>query len=466
MDAEVVRLERWDGQAPPGDPFARLKADVAAYGHLDPLETVSGLAAASGVPVGALVRYVLARWATGGSEAVLELGVSGVDHLARLVAEAEAADTDDARLTAYAGIRDVVGWLRATADEASSRPGRASAPSVAQEQERDGAAEHEAPHVREQQGEERGQETDGHDGHDEGDDETHHDPPLDPPGEWSGSSHGRVTRSLDACDDDGEHPVDRLRAWLAERLPDDAWPEHGRPVRDPFEGTAFFTAGPGLIVEDGVRPPMPVGGVIFVANNVDTVTNFTKRRALGWPHGGPERTMDTWKGIYRLLDGAGVPGARCFFTNAYVGLVLGDRAEGQHPDHRDPAFRTVCGEFLTLQLLAQRPRVVVALGAHARSFLRDAFRNELAAWGSGYRVTTMRPGDGRSILDVDLPTGDRAVVTALVHPSNYANKPHLVERWRQAPGIDIEVALLRGAVERAEALAAEAGEPGPLGDVR
>ena len=113
---ETVRLDRWDGPAG-ADDFAGLRADVAAYGHLDPLATVRGLADASGLPVGALVRYVLARWASGGNEAVLELGVSGVDHLARLVAEAEREDTDAARLQAYDGMCEVVAWLRAGVTE-------------------------------------------------------------------------------------------------------------------------------------------------------------------------------------------------------------------------------------------------------------------------------------------------------------------------------------------------------------
>ncbi|MEX1178508.1 MAG: DUF6027 family protein [Nitriliruptor sp.] len=116
-DAELVPLERWDGRWSDDDPFAGLKADVAAYGHLDPLGTLHGLAEASGIPVGALARYVLARWATGGSEALLELGVSGVDHLERAVAEAEAAGTDEARLHAYEVVREVVAWLRAGIDD-------------------------------------------------------------------------------------------------------------------------------------------------------------------------------------------------------------------------------------------------------------------------------------------------------------------------------------------------------------
>ncbi len=118
----TVRLERWDGTWSDDDPYAGLKADVATYGPLDPLSTVRGLAEASGVPVGALVRYVLARWASGGNEAVLELGVSGVDQLAAVVARAEAAGTDDARLTAYAEVAEIVSWLRAGVAEGSGTP--------------------------------------------------------------------------------------------------------------------------------------------------------------------------------------------------------------------------------------------------------------------------------------------------------------------------------------------------------
>jgi hypothetical protein len=120
--APTVSLVRWDGDWPDDDPFADLKADVAAYGHVDPLGTIEGLSDASGVPVGALVRYVLARWAAGGAEGILELGVGGVDHLARQVEEAEQRGTDAARLEAYAAVRDVVGWLRAGIDPDGGHP--------------------------------------------------------------------------------------------------------------------------------------------------------------------------------------------------------------------------------------------------------------------------------------------------------------------------------------------------------
>ena len=73
-DAPVVRLERWTGPWPDDDPDANFKADVALYANVDPLTTIENLGRAIDVPVGALVRYVLAKWATGGSGGLLELG--------------------------------------------------------------------------------------------------------------------------------------------------------------------------------------------------------------------------------------------------------------------------------------------------------------------------------------------------------------------------------------------------------
>ena len=110
-DAPMLRLDRWNGDWDEADDFADLKADVAAYTHADPLATLRTLSEASGIPVGALARYVLARWAAGGAEALLELGTSGVAHLRRVIEEAEAAGTEPARRAAYDALRAQIAWL-------------------------------------------------------------------------------------------------------------------------------------------------------------------------------------------------------------------------------------------------------------------------------------------------------------------------------------------------------------------
>ena len=111
-DEPVVRLERWTGPVAPGDPDANFKHDVALYANVDPLVTVTNLAKALDLPVGAVVRYVLARWASAGSEGLLAAGPSIINRMNEAVAGAEAAGTDEARLAAYDTLRQQVEWLK------------------------------------------------------------------------------------------------------------------------------------------------------------------------------------------------------------------------------------------------------------------------------------------------------------------------------------------------------------------
>ena len=109
---EVVTLEPWRGPWSPDDPDANFKADVALYAGVDPMETIRGLSAAMGIPAGAIARYVLARYATGGTAGLLEVGPSMVHRLWQPVAAAERAGTDAARLAAYDQLRQMLSWLR------------------------------------------------------------------------------------------------------------------------------------------------------------------------------------------------------------------------------------------------------------------------------------------------------------------------------------------------------------------
>lgn len=111
-DEPTVRLERWSGPWPDDDPDAGFKADIAAFSLLDPLETLRGLGENLDIPVGALARAILARWATEGSSALLELGPSMAERLWAVTEEAEAAATDAERLEVYRRLRGMVSWLR------------------------------------------------------------------------------------------------------------------------------------------------------------------------------------------------------------------------------------------------------------------------------------------------------------------------------------------------------------------
>lgn len=107
-----VDLIPWTGPWSEDDPDANFKADVALYARVDPMLTIANLAQSLDIPLGAIVWYVLAKWASGGSGGLLELGPSMVHRLWAPIERAEQAADDGARLAAYEQIRGMVSWLR------------------------------------------------------------------------------------------------------------------------------------------------------------------------------------------------------------------------------------------------------------------------------------------------------------------------------------------------------------------
>jgi Family of unknown function (DUF6027) len=120
--SDVVRLEAYTGPWADDDPDANFKADVALYAPVDPMVTIRMLSANVGVPAGALVRYVLAKYATGGSGGLLELGPTMVHRLWEPIERAERADTTEARLDAYGQLRQMIQWLRLPLEDPSVYP--------------------------------------------------------------------------------------------------------------------------------------------------------------------------------------------------------------------------------------------------------------------------------------------------------------------------------------------------------
>jgi len=105
---------------PADDPHANFKSEVALYTQADPMSTLEGLSAATGIPVSSLARYVLVKWAASAGDALLAIGPIALEQMRRHVESAEMAGTDAARLEAYAALRQMIAWL--TAAEGESPP--------------------------------------------------------------------------------------------------------------------------------------------------------------------------------------------------------------------------------------------------------------------------------------------------------------------------------------------------------
>jgi Family of unknown function (DUF6027) len=119
----TITLEPYRGQWPPDDPDAGFRQLVAEYSAIDPVPTLEELGRRKGIPVGALVAFVLARYCASGSEALLDTGPVVVRQMDEIVRKAEAAGTDAARLDAYRALAAIVSWLRVPLEDPSWRPG-------------------------------------------------------------------------------------------------------------------------------------------------------------------------------------------------------------------------------------------------------------------------------------------------------------------------------------------------------
>lgn len=122
MPPRTLTLEPYRGTWPADDPDAGFRRLVAEYSAIDPVPTLEGLSRSKNIPVGALAAFVLSRYGASGSEALLYVGPVVVRQMGDLVAGAEAAGTDAARLDAYRALAAIVSWLGVPLDDPSWRP--------------------------------------------------------------------------------------------------------------------------------------------------------------------------------------------------------------------------------------------------------------------------------------------------------------------------------------------------------
>jgi hypothetical protein len=119
----AIVLEPYQATWPADDPNADFRSKVVEYSRLDPLPTLENLSRSTGIPVGSLARFVLVRYCTSGSDALLEMGPRVVRQMDEIIQQAEAANTDAARLDAYRALKTIMSWLIVPLDDPNWRIG-------------------------------------------------------------------------------------------------------------------------------------------------------------------------------------------------------------------------------------------------------------------------------------------------------------------------------------------------------
>ena len=216
--------------------------------------------------------------------------------------------------------------------------------------------------------------------------------------------------------------TDELFGHLNRIVKSSSYPDGIVPVpNDRVEGTAFFPGGDGLYGHKN----FPEEGVMVLGQDFDNEENFEnsrfRRSEIAEPKGN-----HTWDGLNKILKENGVSMEKCFFTNAIMGL----RERGSKPTGRSKAFLKTnepflnkCREFFVEQLKAQKPKLIIGLGAHIPKFLSGTSKR---LEGDGLSKITSLSKIGGSIKgnlfkDVvfDGITGYKTNVIFITHTSLY-----------------------------------------------
>ncbi len=123
MERETLVLESYEGSWSDDDPDAGFRSMVREYSRLDPLATLETLSRNKDIPLGALVKFILARYSASGSEALMAMGPIVIQQMADIVEQAEGKATDQARFDAYAALKAIVSWLQVPLSDPDWRPG-------------------------------------------------------------------------------------------------------------------------------------------------------------------------------------------------------------------------------------------------------------------------------------------------------------------------------------------------------
>jgi hypothetical protein len=189
------------------------------------------------------------------------------------------------------------------------------------------------------------------------------------------------------------------------------------PIERYVQELAFFPVGPGCR-----ETVFPRNKIMVLGNNFGSQGYIEKVCA--------ERRGDTrgptWRNMCELFRHAHINEECCFFTNAYMGAIPGNKNMGKTPGCDDPDYLKFCQQMFFYQLEQQSPRLIVALGKWVPPFLAKFDLQHLQHWESEDfkkrdkelegRGAVVRSACLRRVNEAGRPIEHECVVASILHP--------------------------------------------------
>jgi uracil-DNA glycosylase len=176
----------------------------------------------------------------------------------------------------------------------------------------------------------------------------------------------------------------------------------------------------------------------------------------------------TWENLKKLLEGIDETEKneiikKCFFTNAFMGIRIGEKTIGECPLSDNPEFVKQCQDFFYRQLeFLPKLKLVIILGKEAPKLLYLAKHNEkgnifhqLIIWTKPFREID-KYSSQQIISAIHHPiTNKKLIFTIITHPSDTRNQK--LRRYKNSAGIAFkekkaEIEILKEAMRQARLL--------------
>ncbi|MEO8053376.1 MAG: uracil-DNA glycosylase family protein, partial [Acidobacteriota bacterium] len=229
-------------------------------------------------------------------------------------------------------------------------------------------------------------------------------------------------------------PAELLWQKMSSTFPSSSFPEGVVKVPQAIQGTAFFPGGYGVWLEENLRPPFPIGQIMVVGQDFNSVAAYDRARKAKTE----VKISRTWRALIGILDASGISRDRCFFTNVYMGLREEEKETGRFPGAKDKEFVHRCVEFFKLQLEVARPKLILTLGLEPLRVLAACL----------FHIADPKTlKECSEVYSVVLEHGNVTVV-ALTHPS-YSHVNGRLRKFGNLVGKEAERAMIEEGLERA-----------------
>jgi hypothetical protein len=221
---------------------------------------------------------------------------------------------------------------------------------------------------------------------------------------------------------------------LFDRLKDIKYSQTMIGVQGELSGRAFFPAGRGTFNND---ESIADKNIMILGQDFDCEDNYANTLKIG--HEDIVRNP-TWRNLLSFLTDVGIGHDQCFYTNAILGIRLGDKGTGKSPAFKDEGFIKECQKFFLYQVEVQKPKAILVLGKHVAEFIAP-LSVDLSCWK---RIESYEALDQRGKQIVKNATFDNGIKSNLVlltHPSFRNSNIHR-RKYSGHGGHDAEVKMV------------------------